>query len=276
MLREDWTRYIYTLNVKSNLKVADIKFNLVAEDFQGELNVTDLQLQEGSQVTAHVPHTSEMLKRVYHGINEYTFMNTVSNPVKIGVQPKIYTGLKNRFFNIVGRGHEVIVLPNVFHEDYMVDLLTSALDITLYAKEDFDLLRISTNDGALVPGRKYEVEALANHPLNYKYTREFYFDGAKAGEEIKLHANIFTASLNGRNIPLSQGTIYINGHPKIIARQRFIMAPFGSFRIRIEFYKQVNQDGKYNPAVRYPYLEDVGIGFYGWANFEQFKGGARY
>ena len=60
-----------------------------------------------------------------------------------------YTGLRNRVFNIVGRGHEVVLLPNVFNEDYKVELLTSGLDLELYAKEDFDLLRITTMDGAL-------------------------------------------------------------------------------------------------------------------------------
>jgi hypothetical protein len=44
-----------------------------------------------------------------------------------------------------------------------------------------------------------------------------------------------------------------------------MMAPWGSFRLGIEFYKLVN--GVY---------QDVGIGYWGYAEFEQYKGRAKY
>lgn len=283
-MAKDFRRYIYALQVDSNKKVADITFNLKAQNITGTVGVTDLQLQAGTQVTAHVPNTSEMLEKVTHGINERAFIDTVPNPIKHGVQPRIYEGLTNRFYNIVGRGHDTIALPNVYHEDYMNHLVTSALNITLIPKDSYDLLRISTNDGALDEGCKYdpmEYPPLAEHPLNYRYTREFYFAGGEPEEEIKLHASIFSATLNNVNVPLAQGTLDINGHKMKHARQRFMMAPYGNFRIRIEFYKQVTEEltwtdeyGRHSKVATY--LKDTGIGFYGYAEFEQFKGRAKY
>jgi hypothetical protein len=262
MLRDDWTRYIYALNVDSNKKVVQLDFNLKVEDVVGKFNVTDLQVQGGTQVTAHTPHTSEILERVKHGIDEKFFEYTVTDEVvHDGMQPRQFTGLKNRFYNIVGRGHEVLAFPNVFHEDYTEDLVTSALNIVLHPKNDYDLLRIRTNDGAYVENR---YNADPTHPLNMKYTREFYFEGGKLGDEIKLEASIFSASLQGVNKPLAQGNLTFGSYA-VNTRQRYMMAPWGSFRIGVEFYKLVG--GIY---------KDVGIGYWGYAEFEQYKGRATY
>ncbi|UDY80753.1 hypothetical protein [Geobacillus phage GR1] len=274
---EQWRRYIYTLDLENKSKrVKQIDYSLVAEDMLGTLHMTDLQLQEGSQISAHIPATQDILSPVEFNIDEWVFLNTVSNPVKRGTQPVYHEKVKNRFYNIVGRGHEVISIPNVFHEDYTFPLVTTGLDIELRAKEDFDLLRIRTNDGAHVPDRKYSgIPSLEHHPLNYKYTREFYFDGGKAGEKIELKATIRAARVNGKDTPLKQHEIIINGSPMKIERQRFMLAPEGSFRIGIEFYKQVEEEMTNDSGEKEVrrYLKDIGIGYYGIAELNQWTYG---
>lgn len=273
---ENWKRYIYTIDMEPGKKIKSIDYSLVAEDVSGSLQFTDLQLQEGRRISAHMPHTTEMMAPVEFNIDEFTFLNTVANPVKIGVQPTIHQNVKNRFYNIVGRGHQVLAIPNVFHEDYTFPLVTTGLDLELYAKEDFDLLRIRTNDGGHMPGRKYEgFPTLEHHPLNYKYTREFYFDGASAGDKIELKATIRAAIVEGINIPLKKHEITINGFPMRIDRQRFMLAPAGSFRLGIEFYKQVEEGlrNDYGEIETVKYLKDAGIGFYGIVEFNQWTYG---
>jgi hypothetical protein len=256
-------KYLYTLNLweRQGKKIESIDLTLLSKIETGIVHVTDVQLQEGSQVTAHQVNTNETMKAVSFNIDEFAFVNSVNNPLKLGeAQPVKHVEVKNRFYNFVGRGHEVISIPNVYHEDYSQTLVTSALDLTLYAKDDFDLLRISTNTGAYQEGRYYDEEVSPNNPLNYRYTREFIFGGAKAEEEIKLQGSIKTATLNGAKVPLGQGNIIVNGSPMYIERQRLMGAPFGSFRIRVEFYKQVNG-----------IMTDVGIGFWGIAEFRQYQ-----
>lgn len=283
-MTEEFKRYIYALDVDTNKKVTQVEFNLKAEDFEGDVNITDLQLQSGNQTTAHVPNTSEMLEQVSFTVDENDFLNTVNNPVKEGVQPRKYENITNRFFNIMGRGSEVIALPNVIHENYKQDLVTSALDLNITAKDDFDVVRISTNYGAHVPERKYsgyEFPTLEDHPLNYKYTREVYFGAGKAGDEITLKASEFSASLNGVKQNLQQGKITLNGHEFENVRQHYMLAPYGTFRIRIEFYREVTETvywsdewGEYEKELTY--LKDIGVGFYGYAEFNQFTGRAKY
>lgn len=285
--RHEWTRYLYPLSIKDGKKVKSMTFNLVSKTESGTIHVTDLQLQVGKFITGQVPHSSEMLKLMPYGIDENSNIEGVKGTnglpaTKHGVQPapkSKYTNMKNRIYNIVGRGHEVIALPNVYHEDYKEELLTSGLDLKLYAKEDFDLLRVSTNDGALVPGRKYdEYGPLANHSLNYKYTREFYFEGGKAGDEIILSATENKASVGGKTMPIGQRVVYINGSPMKFGRQRLMVAPFGSFRLRIEFYKQVTENftDEYGQVTQQTYLKDVGIGYYGTAEFVHIKGNHKF
>lgn len=281
---EEYKRYVYSLAVDTNKKVSAVNFNVVGSNFNGDLGITDMQLQAGSQVTAHNPNTSEMLEEQRFTIDENDFLDSVGNPLKYGVQPKVYENINNRFFNFTARGSEVIALPNVLHEDYTQDLVSSALDLSITAKQDFDLVRISTNDGVLVPDRKYDsydLPPLADHPLNYKYTREFYFGGGSAGDVISLKASEFRASLNDTELPLQQGNVTINGERLEGIRQRFMLAPYGTFRLRIEFYKRVTEAlvwedeyGENEETVTY--LKDVGIGFYGYAEFRQTKGRAKY
>lgn len=293
MLRQDFKRYIYGMDLvaRDGRKVKEIDFKVIARDFNGEMYATDFQFQEGNQVTTHMPNTSEMLEGVSFGINEDYWLSTVRSDgdpnttpptlatwaVKDGdAQPTTYTGLTKRFYNIVGRGHDAISLPNVYPEDYTQELLTSALTLSLTPKDDYDLLRISTNAGAHVDDRVYEG---IEHPLNIQYTREFYFDAGNAGDELKLDATLFTATINGVKQDFAQQRIVDQlGNTHIMPRQRFMLAPWGSFRLRIEFYKLVDvteKDENGNDVVR-KYYQDTGIGYYGYAEFEQVKGRAKF
>ena len=274
---KEWQRYIYTVDIEGSKKVKEVDFELVANDFTGSIQFTDLQFQEGSQISANIPSGPDILSPVSFNIDEFTFLNTVGNPSKRGTQPIYHKDVTNRFYNIVGRGHEVISIPNVFHEDYTFPIVTSALDIELYAKEDFDLLRIRTNDGGFVPDRKYHTYVeLIDHPLNYKYTREFYFSGGKAGDKIELKASINAAKINGKSIPMNKHRIESFDHGVMdIDRQRYMLAPSGSFRLGIEFYKQV--DGTVHDESGSPkkttWLEDTGIGYHGTAELNQWTYG---
>jgi hypothetical protein len=187
--------------------------------------------------------------------------------------------LRNRFFNFAGRGHDAISFPNVYDNDYTQDLVSSALDLTIFAKDDFDLLRICTNDGALVEDRVYEH---VDHPLNYRYTREFYFGGGSAGDKIELKANLFSATLRDEEVGMMQKRIVNDkGKTLVMPRQRYMLAPWGSFRIRVEFYKIVTQTFKDITSTEGDTIDilgynDSGIGFYGYGEFEQTKARARY
>lgn len=280
--RNEWTRYLYPLSVDSGKKVKAVSFNLVAGHQAGNIQITDLQLQVGKITTGSAPNTSEFLQGLPYGIDENSNIATVGGAKKKGVQPapsNYYKGLENRVYNIVGRGHEVVALPNVFHEDYTQELLTSGLDVELYAKEDFDMLRISTNDGALLPGRKYEEGGpLHDHPLNYKYTREFYFNGAKADQKILLSATLNKAVLGDKEMPIGQRYVQIENGEVQFARQRLMVAPYGSFRLRVEFYKLVTEQiyDEYGNATTETYYKDVGIGYYGTAKFTHVIGNHKF
>lgn len=258
----------YLQNIKKkeinrNKKVKNIDFNVIAEKFIGDFHITDMQLQEGNIKTIYTPHTTELLDKEKFGINEFEFIDTVDNGVKKGVQPRVLKGLTNRFFNVIGRGHEVISVANVYHEDYGKPFTSTNLDIELVPKNDYDLLRISTNDGAYIEKRAYEEEVNKNNPLNYRYTREFFFTKGKKGDIIKLTGSDYKATVNGKEIPIAKGNVVPN--TKIFNTQRFMIAPSGTFRLRVEFYKLV--DGVY---------KDVGIGFYGNVELKHTKGGNKF
>lgn len=261
----DFGSYKYTMFLESKKKVKNIDFKIIAEDFEGEFRATDLQFQEGACPTGHSPHTQEFLKPITFGIDENYYMNTVSNPNKVGIQPRVFKNMEERFFNVVGRGHETISIPNVYHEDYRKELCTTGLDISLTPKEDYDLLRISTANGYYVENRVYADYEYGEQPLNYKYTKEFYFEGGKAGEEIQLNASIYTAKIGNSSIPVCRKIFDIENGNSFVNNQSFISCPNGSFRIRIEFYKKVN--GIY---------KDTGIGYYGIVKFKQYEKGAKF
>ena len=80
-------------------------------------------------------------------------------------------------------------------------------------------------------------------------------------------------------MPIGQRNISINDEQMKLSRQEIMLAPFGSFRLRIEFYKQVietvfNEETQKDESTTY--LKDVGIGFYGTAQFTQITGNHRF
>jgi hypothetical protein len=278
MDKSDWKRYFMTYrHYAENKKVSSIEFKMSAADIQkGAIGVTDLQLQEGIQTTGSVPATRDILKSERFDIDE-TY-NAVINPpdTYLGDQPQVYSDIKNRFFNIVNRGHAVMAIPNVYHQDYRVELKTTGLDLTIYPKDDYDFLRISTNHGALVTDqydRTYQ--AIADNPLNYRYTREFCFDGGNVGDEIKISASEHYASVNGARVPLGVQSFDVGIYQDFSGaqpvyfknRQRFMALPWGSNRVRIEFYKRVTDEAGNS------YMIDSGIGYWGVAEFTQWSEG---
>lgn len=273
MNREQWDRFVYTLDVESGKQVEQIEFSLLAESITGSMNISDIQIQGGKTATAPMAHTSEMMKPVSFNIDETAFTRTVSNSVKRGTQPIIHQGVTNRFFNIIGRGHQEISIPNVFHEDYTFPVITTALDLSLRAKEDFDLLRIRTHDGAIRDELLYPEDP--DHPLNKKYTREFFFKGAKEGQEIQLNASSLSATVANNPYSLSSENLKVGNIEIPISKQRFMRAPEGSFRIGLEFYKLVDETTvtEWGESITRKVYKDIGIGYHGIAEIKQWSYG---
>lgn len=330
---DDWVRFHGTFEADPNRKVDKVQFQIEVKDAVSSSNgvnrlpiyFTDLQFQAGENLTGWVPHTQEMLKRLSWTHDEN---KEVASPNRFeGYPPKVYENVNKRWFNIVGRGHSVIVVPNYLPEDWSIPILPTGLDITLYPKEDFDLLRVSTNVGVLLPEeqqfykmyedsifneikekydevtseyyhgseerKRQEIHNFENivqplldkHPLHYRYTREFWIEGDKAGSEIKIHATPRIATINEKGIKIvGERSIKIDGKNFPIDRKKFLLAPKGAVPIRIEFYKlrervirTFDYDSKtfeYYPVNKtFRYLEDTGIGFYGTVSFNQWTYG---
>ena len=278
----DWARYIYTLDVTSEKLVNSIDFSFLMQDTAGSLGVTDLQLQGGRMVSAHHPNTSEFFKPAFFDIDEFTFLDTVPNPIKHGVQPVRHMQVTNRIYNIMYRGHSYISVPNVFHQDYFFPIVTTYLDLDIIPKNNFDLLRISTMDGHFVPRRVYgwryseaQFPTLYHHPLHTKYTREFWFGGGRAGDTIELKTSIKAARINGNDVSRGSGRIIIDGETARIGEQIFPLAVPGSIRLGVQFYNLVTETMN-NQEVTY--YKDNGVGYNILAEFRQFtpRGASRF
>lgn len=328
---DDWIRFHGTFKADPNKKVVGVEFQVEAKDAVSSTNgvdrvpiyFTDIQFQAGNTLSGWIPNTKEMLDRLTWTHDEW---QQVASPYRFeGSSPQIYQNVERRWFNVVGRGHRTIVIPNYYPEDWDVPILPTGIDLTLFPKDDFDLLRISTSAGAVLPeeeqiykeegGIYQEIKAkydevnsefyygsverkeqeisnweniikplLDNHPLQTRYTREFWVDGATAGTEIKIHATTRTATVNGSEVKIvGERELDVNGLQIKIDRKKFLLAPQGSATIRIEFYKQVtrtivtyDQDSNGNEVKvkkTFNYLEDAGIGYYGTAGFYQWTYG---
>jgi len=277
MDKDMFTRYLTIFRHYNDKKVEEIEFKLVAENVeQGELRVTDVQLQEGSEVTGTVPATQDILKLVRFTIDETTNRVSTRENVYKGQEPRIFNDLTHRFFNVVGRGFETIAVPNVYHEDVREDILTTGLDLTLIPKNDYDFLRIATLYGGVVEreDRTYQHDSLVDNPLNKRYTKEFCFSGGKARDEIKLLSSEQRATVNGSPVPLGVQRFNVGvdeqwGETRQVVytnRQRFMALPAGATRIKVEFMR-LEQDGNLQ------YMVDDGIGFQGLAEFSQWTWG---
>lgn len=154
---EDWIRLHGTFDADPNKKVDKVEFQIEVKDAVSSTSgvnrvpiyFTDIQFQAGSQLTGWIPNTKEMLERLSWTHDENTY---VASPNRFnGEPPRIYEDVEKRWFNIVGRGHNTFVVPNYLPEDWDVPLVPTGIDLTIYPKDDFDLLRISTNAGAVLP-----------------------------------------------------------------------------------------------------------------------------
>lgn len=275
MDKDEFTRYLTVHRHYSDKSVQEVEVKLVADDITGgELRITDIQLQEGSQPTGIFPATEEILRRLDFTIDE-TYNATSGENVYEGEQPSQYQ-MNKRFFNVIGRGFETIAIPNVYHEDVLEDVLTTGLDLTLYPKDDYDFLRISTFYGGEVGSetKTYKNDSLVDNPLNKRYTREFCFSGGNAGDEIKLLSSEQKARINGTVIPLGVRRFNVGQEEEYSEikeaiyqnRQRFMALPVGATRIKIEFMKIKNDDNLV-------YMTDDEIGFQGLAEFTQWSWG---
>lgn len=284
MNKNDFTRYFATFRHYRKKKVKSVELKVSVENVKsGEIRITDLQLQEGPQATGSAPATKDMFHNQRFDIDES--YNAVGNDVYLGDPPQIYSNVRNRFFNFANRGHAVMVVPNVYHQDYRIELLPTGLDLVIYPKDDFDFLRVSTNYGELVHDEEektYPLPQLENHPLNYRYTREFCFSGGETGDEIKISASGHYASVNGNKVPLGVQRFYVGQYKSnettdiyFKNRQRFMLIPWGSARIRIEFYKMVEETftDENGEKVTVKYLKDTGIGYWGIVEFTQWTEG---
>lgn len=271
----EFVRYLQVFQPEEGKRVKSFEVKVVAEKFYGELVITDLMLQGGKQATAHLPNTSEILKIVESTLDETDTSQGDDNYQDY--LPRVFPGVSNRFFNLVGRGHEVMVVPNVYHENHAKPVVMAGLDLTIYPKEDYDLLKISTNYGTYMEyGIFSDVDE--GHPLNRRYTREFYLDGASAGTEIKLHASTRTATVGGVPQPLGVRHLdvgKVQGEPRILTtpRQAFMVATIGSYRIRIEFYRRVKKtvEDEWGGITEIEWMVDAGVGFHGLVELKQYE-----
>lgn len=323
---KDWKVFGGTAELeRTHMKVDHVDFEIVVQDTtsrDAENNevpflFTDLQFQPGATKTGWNPNTKEFLDRIEYDADEtknYQNADGSLNPFFVWktVTPTIYPNKIERMFNLMGRGHEVITLPNDLPEEVFweldkiaqqglerpVEILSTGIDFTIIPKEDFDLCRISTNIGSLLPEdeRHYQpildeysdatnltakstVESLfVDHPLHRRYTREFWFEGGQAGDILETHASITTARHNGVEIETNGvRTINIGTGELDIYKNKFQLIPRGSVRFRVEFYRQVDltigmkNDNSIKQTVQY--LKDDGIGFGGMAKFNQWTYG---
>lgn len=316
MKMTDWKVFGGTVEMEGvAMQVDHVDFELVVRDttLRDEENkelpflFTDVQFQPGHQKTGWIPNTKEMMDRIEFDVDEmrkydntYTFKS---------VQPRQWTAEQlgyKRLFNIMGRGHEAIVLPNDLPEEKFwrlsdiqaqglerpVEILSTGIDFTLIPKDDYDLCRISTEIGSVVDEEEWPYYDLIekyqelnpnsvqqyfiDNPLNTRYTREFWFTGGSRNDILEVTASKMVARKNGATIQRDGIREVTAGGRKItLYKNKFHLIPRGSVRFRVEFYKTVNvslknAQGKYDSV---PVLQDTGIGYTGTAVFNQWTYG---
>lgn len=198
----DWVRFHDTFEADPNKKVVGVELQLEAKDAvssktgvdRNPIYITDLQFQAGNQLSGWIPNTKEMLERVSWKHDEW---DTVPSPNKfLGRPPEIIENVDYRWYNILGRGHRTIVVPNYLPEDWDVPILPTGFDLTLYPKEDFDVLRISTSDGVELPEEEqmYRKEGTLYQEIKEKYeevnSEHFFGTDAHRRQEISNWENI--------------------------------------------------------------------------------------
>lgn len=331
--KTDWVRFHGTFATDPKKKVSHVDFEIEAKDAVSTTNgidrkpifFSDLQFQAGKRLSGWVPKTEELMSKLTWTNDENQYI--AAPYIFEGSPTKVRENLDKRWFNILGRGAMTFVLPNYYPDDFDVPLLSTGIELKLYPKDDYDLVRISTSHGVEIPEdeqfykregsfyqemkQKYESvvnidpyndetqqrkdreisnwenivkPVIEDHPLHTRYTREFFIDGGKSGDEIVINATDRTATVNGRDLKIvGERAIDIDGTKFPIDRKKFMIAPKGTATIRIEFYKQVersvityDRDSNFNYVKKrktFSVLEDVGIGYHGTAGFNQWTYG---
>lgn len=96
MNKESWTRYFTKVEGAKEKKVSSIEIEFVVENAeQGSVHITDFQLQDGEQVTATIPNTSEWFKAKYGTLDET--VTAVGDDVYLGDQPRVLKMSKTDF-----------------------------------------------------------------------------------------------------------------------------------------------------------------------------------
>lgn len=131
-------------------RVLSIKCKAVLQDVAGEINLTDLIVQDGIKSAGYITNTEEMLRKL-----------------REDGQPTI-----QKFFNAVVRGRKTIIVPN--RGEYLkialdAPVVTAPIDFTLWAKQNigenlkishFYRTRIFTYLNSLEAGNKLEFLAM--------------------------------------------------------------------------------------------------------------------
>lgn len=64
MAKNSFIRFAETLMIKKEMRVVSITVRLMITDCTGTIYFTDLQLQDGDQLTGYTVHTSKMLTKM--------------------------------------------------------------------------------------------------------------------------------------------------------------------------------------------------------------------
>ncbi|WP_202078288.1 hypothetical protein [Caldalkalibacillus salinus] len=113
MNQDQWTRYLAHFEVHEDKKVQDIDVRMIVHDVEGEVSLTDLQLQEGGTSTGHSIANREMLKRE---------------------QGSGGRQVRQRHYNAVIRGEKTIGIPNralPSEENVLEHRVTGGMDYTI-------------------------------------------------------------------------------------------------------------------------------------------------
>lgn len=152
-------RYFKQLELKEKGKrVQRIDFRAVAQDATGILTMTDLMLQEGAQLSGHLPATREMLRRLRENA--------------LPAAPK--------HFNVLVRGRQTVTIPNrgaYWSVVLGTPVVTTAVDFTALAKT------------AVPAGMRFS---------HFYRTRQFAYGNALvAGDTFEFMASIRRVAHNG-------------------------------------------------------------------------------
>lgn len=175
----DWVRFHGTFDTSPDKRVSDVAFQIETNDAVATSNgtnrnpiyFTDIQFQAGGQLSGWIPNTQELMQKLEWSNDEFTYL---ASPHKFeGTPPKLRENIEKRWFNLLGRGAKTFVVPNYYSEDIDVPILPTGIDLTIVPKDDFDLLRVSTSQGVMLPESEqyYKRDGSIYREIEEKYNR---------------------------------------------------------------------------------------------------------